>query len=139
MLLGEQKANYSAHNRLQEDSVQTRNSKALRTLFLMTAISWYLPRKGLFYLKPFSGRNMLSLQGEKSFLQFSPGYHRSKINTKEDAFEGVGKRLWVGSRVCFVARSLLYFCLFLSSVTLEGTEATVFSEGVGFLVKKALP
>lgn len=97
MLLTEQKANYSARNRLQEDSLQTRNSKALRTLLLMTAISWYLPRKGLFCLEPFSGGNMLSLQGEKSFLQSSPGYHRSKIKMKEDAFEGVGKRLWFGS------------------------------------------
>lgn len=101
MLLREQKANYLALNRLQEDSVQTRNSKALRMLLLMTAISWYLPRKGLFCLEPFSGRNMLSLQGEKSFLQSSPGYLRSKINIFsclfKDAFGGVGKSLWFGS------------------------------------------
>lgn len=57
----------------------------------MIAISWYLPRKGFFHLEPFSGRNTLSLQREKSFLQSSPGYHRSKINMKEDAFEGVGR------------------------------------------------
>lgn len=72
-------------------------------------------------------------------MQSSPGYHKSKTNTKEDAFEGVGKRLCFGSQVCFVALSLLYFCLFLSLVTLEGTEATVFSEGVSFHVKKASP
>lgn len=63
----------------------------------MTAISWYLPRKGLSHPEPFSSRNTLSLQGQKSFLQSLPGYHRSKINMKEDAFEGVGKRLWFGS------------------------------------------
>lgn len=35
--------------------------------------------------------------GEKSILQSSPGYRKSKINIKEDAFEGVGKRLWFDS------------------------------------------
>lgn len=63
----------------------------------MTAISWDLLRKGLSHLEPFSSRNTLALQGQKSFLQSLPGYHRSKINMKEDAFEGVGKRLWFGS------------------------------------------